>query len=380
MVSEGLIVLTLAVFQGIALIIVIGIFLYQMRTRQRYTPHFTIALILSLVSLLLTILDLVDDYYGDNIELPLHLYSGLFLTLGYYAIYLHYEAISSIRPPFWRHTVIFGLMMTSLVILLLKLGELFEKENLSTNLIPIDAIESVLGIVVFSFATFVVVRTHRLVRGRTTLIELIALVLLIIANSCVVVGDALWTLHDPTRETSFWLDTYDIFSTLGDIFILIGLIVFTANYLLNIEYIYRIPIPIHQVMFYNSSGLPTYARRVYAPKIGVPETFNEELISGAISAIGAIFKETLGKAARIRHLDLGEYQIFFSHVPDDEGTLVVLTSGGNFFLSKSLERFIRTIPKEYIRSLEIDMVDIERNRERLDPLLLSSFRYLELSN
>ena len=68
----------------------------------------------------------------------------------------------------------------------------------------------------------------------------------------------------------------------------------------------------------------------------------------------------------------------FPHIPDDQGSFVVLTSGGNFFLSKSLDRFIKVIPNEFIRSLEEDIVNVEKYREILDPLLLSAFRYLSI--
>jgi hypothetical protein len=47
-----------------------------------------------------------------------------------------------------------------------------------------------------------------------------------------------------------------------------------------------------------------------------------------------------------------DYEFLFSELPDSSGTLVVITSGANYFLNKSLQKFTNLLSVELLDEIK----------------------------
>ena len=63
---------------------------------------------------------------------------------------------------------------------------------------------------------------------------------------------------------------------------------------------------------------------------------------------------------------------------DDEGTLVVIATGGTAAFKRSLQRFIHTIPVSLIKKFNDLDFNVVENQKVIDELIFASFPYLEI--
>lgn len=343
----------------LVLLFLVIVFLYQGRRRQRNAPHLTAAILLGLIGQTAAVIDVIP------------LTAAVFLvSLSFFFLGLHYEALASLKPTPWFFSV--TLAINSAIALALCLDLLGLMISSAMAYLVIRLLTSVAALVVVLRATQIVYRIHNLAHERATRLELLGILLLTFYRVDFFVrdfGSAFGIVSPGTIESN-------LITTLGLVFVAVGLGVILVNYTIHPDYIYRLPFPIHSVMLYGSSGIPIYNRHVHSSTF--EEKYQEVLISGALTAVSALVRETLGTGARLRHIDADMYQIFFVGLPDDRGTLVVIALGGTHFFKVSLERYASTIPSHLLGALDLVQVDPSKLQPQYDSLLLDAFPYLEL--
>ncbi len=87
------------------------------------------------------------------------------------------------------------------------------------------------------------------------------------------------------------------------------------------------------------------------------------------------FKEILGSNAKLSHIVAFPYEFLFSELPGLSGTMVLITSGANYFLKKSLEKFTNLLTFELLDDIK-NQLRIDTLTERLDETVTKAFPYL----
>jgi hypothetical protein len=208
---------------------------------------------------------------------------------------------------------------------------------------------------------------------RATSFELIALVVLIstfLLQGCLAF---LRILNLPFNIENSQLLPFD---RLTEVFALIGMSILMVNSFYNKDYVYRLPVPVHDFLIYNSSGLLVFSRSVKIP--GINLIFEKQLITGMFTAISSLIKETLGTESILLQIDVNRYQIFFSEMPNKRGTLAVIATEGTYFLKQSIKRFILSISNELNQKINESIVDTVELAKELDVLLSRAFPFLIL--
>ncbi|MHA1966684.1 MAG: hypothetical protein ACW964_02665 [Candidatus Hodarchaeales archaeon] len=352
------------------------ILIYQTIQKQRYTPHlllgFVIILIGSLFQIITFFLDLFTYYSESKIIQGI---VRIIFGLAMYFIYLHYEALSNITPSFYRRGLIISIISITFYILAFAIWQ---------N-IPIPDVEifmflfySMVGLITISFAVFVTYKSYNLMHDKPTSFELIALIILLSTFLLQLCSALIRTLGFPfVNNDPNLLDTINIVDRIAEVLALAAVLILLTTYFYYKDYVYRLPVPVHDFLIYSSSGLLVYSRTVKIP--GINLVFEKQLITGMFTAIASLIKETLGTNSKLEQINVNNYRIFFSEMPNKQGTLAVIAAKGTFFLKHSIQRFVLSITEELNQKINEPIVDIDDLAKELDLLLNQSFPYLVLN-
>jgi hypothetical protein len=194
------------------------------------------------------------------------------VSLSFFFLGLHYEALASLKPALWFFSVTLAINSAIALVLCLDLVGLMISSALSYLVIRL--LTSVAALVVVVRATQIVCRIHNLAHERATRLELLGILLLTFYRVDFFVrdfGHAFGIISPGTIESA-------LITTLGLALVAVGLGVILVNYTVHPDYIYRLPFPIHSVMLYGSSGIPIYNRHVYSSAF--KEKYQEVLVIG----------------------------------------------------------------------------------------------------
>ncbi len=297
--------------------------------------------------------------------------SDIFLILGFYSLYLHYESLSSTRPSFWRHLIVYGLAISCITILLLSIVAFYPDKNSAEILIHITS--SIFGVASLLYPLHITLQTQCLTNKRATHIELISIFLFLI--SCVIyVGEGLIILFENVSLNPI----IDFSEDISSLLFILALVLLMINYLIHSDYLYQLPFPIHQIMIINKGGILIYNRKVSMVKIPNLNIEREIIMGGFISAIFSVVKEALGSFSQIKYIDTGKYKIYFSQIPGNSGIVSLIASGGNLIIQKSLDRFTKSIDIDIIKKISTSGEIKEDMVHRIDNFLIKEFSFLTI--
>ncbi len=350
-----------------------ALLIYQTIKKERYTPHLLLGFLFVGFGIFFQLLVFILVFYTYNTES--RIIQGLvriIMSLAMYFVYLHYEALSNIAPPFYRKGTMISILTITASILILAVRQNEPVQDLESFMFLTYALTGLLAV---SFALFVTYKSYKLMRDKTTSFELLALVILLFAfilqfNSALIRVAGL-----ASEANNSALVASD---RIAEILALVGVLILMITYLYYKDYVYRLPVPVHDFLIYSSSGLLVYSRTVKIP--GINLVLEKQLISGMFTAIASLIKETLGTDSILLKIDVNNYQIFFSEMPNKQGTLAVIAAKGTFFLKHSIDRFISSISDELNQQINEPIVDTVELAKELDLLLHQSFPYLVVEN
>ncbi len=352
----------------VGLIVVLGIFVQQVRTRRRHNPQLMKALLVAILGAILQLMAHVGYFFEDpRANFFQDLTANLFV-ISFYFLYSHYEALSNDRPPFWRQGPIFALVMLNMFYFLLSLGGIIPREHAA----PLNFfLFSVTGVACFVPSVIVASHSHKLMRERTTSFELSALLVLLSGNMLYLVTVFLAVIG--IMELSSLVPAF----ILGSGMMALGVFFYMLTYLLHVDYIYRLPFPIHYIMVYNAHGLLVYSRRVETPQLA-PLYIQAEILSGAFLAITSLIRETLGTTALLKEIDATNYRVLFATLHGHKGMVAIITSRSTYFVRHSLQRFARSFSPSLLDQINEGLVTPSKLQKTIDDLMLQSFPYLRI--
>jgi len=344
---------------------------YQTIIGIRYTPQLLLGFVFIFLGSLFQLLVFLLDGTGYFLESKF-VQSLVRILFGFamYYVYLHYEALTTINPPFYRKGIMISLLSINISILVFAIWQ----DVLITDVdIFLTLILSFTGIFSISFAFFVAYKSYKLMRDRATSFELIAIFILICTFILQGSVHLIRILGFPFNTDNSQLLPFD---RLSEVFALTGMLILMLNSFYYTDYVYRLPVPVHDFLIYNSSGLLVYSRSVKIP--GIDLIYEKQLITGMFTAIAALIKETLGTDSKLEEINVNNYQIFFTQMVQDSGTLAVIATKGTYFLKQSIKRFLLTITEELCQKINEPVVETVELAKELDLLLKRSFPYLTI--
>ncbi|MFX1392899.1 MAG: hypothetical protein ACFFAH_04910 [Promethearchaeota archaeon] len=226
-----------------------------------------------------------------------------------------------------------------------------------------------------SYSLKVIYKAYRLTRDKATFIELLSFTAILLVS---IISIILYTLVFIGFSVSYFL--IGLVIVFWYIFMISGLFTILTNYLVHKNYMYRLPFPIHQIMVINRGGNLAYVRKVYPLYYGEHFHMKDEIISALFKALSSMIHEFLGKEIRLKYVDIGKYQIYFSQIPNQDGIILVITSGGSMILQKSLDRFASSISKNLLEKINDPNIRSDDFRKIFDKYVLESFPYLKINN
>ncbi|MEA2071655.1 MAG: hypothetical protein U9O98_10255, partial [Asgard group archaeon] len=309
---------------------------------------------------------------------------SLMVGIGFILLYFHYESIAARKP----NMIITNFLLTTyalavgfnivLITYLLGNSTILELANQNPRFYFYQSGELSLKIAftaqfylisLVAFTAFirsftVIFKAYSISKSKPALVDSIGLGFLIIYRLLF-----LPRFFIP-EETALLLSTI----TLGCS--VIGLLMILINYVINSDYLYLLPFPIHSFMIYNKHGVLCYSRKVEQFQPEMEE--KDYLITGAFSAITNLVEENLEGEAKIQHINAQQYQIFFNPLPNDSGTLVVIAYGETALFIRSLRRFIKSISSKLLESLN-NAVLVSDIKHDIDQLIQQSYPYVNFA-
>ena len=357
--EDVLIELWINLFVIIALDAVLLPLLLRYVRHKHIVPHLTLALLIMDISQVFYIFSLLMLEFGIYLRYVAYILS----IFPYYFIYLHFEALSSPRLTTWRQSFILAFAFICLTFIMPYFFNLYNDLRFTDSMIEI--LTYLFGITCLLICLNVALNTNRLVKERATRIELMSIILILFGH--------LVSLYAFISQ----INSSDIIAISGYILIILGLMLFASNYIIHKNYIYRLPFPVHQIMVINKAGILAYSRSVSVISIPDLDDTKEFLVSGLLTAIKGLIAETLGSDTRIKFVDTTKYKIFFSEIPNKGGIITIISSGGTYYLKRSLKLFSLSITPEMYKQIQ-DPDQKESLIESIDCLILNAFPYLEL--
>ncbi len=339
---------------NIILVIMFAVFIYKGINRKFFAPFLTTALILALIG---NIIAFIEN------DMKVNLYGIFLISIGFFFLYLHFEALISIRPKAFTYIILLGLNSMLFIITLIKSFDLLSDD---LSFLICSKIMSLGAVIAFSRILIIAIKVNQNAKLKETKLEFIAMLLFLIYAILYFIRN--FFIQD-VMLYSLFSQVSIIFSTLGSIFMVL-------NYILHPNYIYYLPFPIHSVILYNKNGVISYSRNL--DSVGLLQKFPEIVLSGTFSAISILIKETLGSGAKIQKINADQYQIYFINFPKENMTLAVIALGNTYFFQKSLKKFSKLIPHETLKSMNEPGVNLLDIRPEIDKYLLKAFPYIRI--
>lgn len=356
----------------IIMTVILLIYLYK----QKYRIHSWFVLAGILFALIGVIIATLDSYLiiEEEIEFTIFLsISNLILSISYYFLYLHYDALSSLRSPFMRHAPIFGLVIVS-------------SSTISFNLVGfiplletvqiVGIITATIGVIAFYYSFKTAFIPFRIQESNESLLEFLALVALFIA--------ALVELVREILELFFENPLFGFVNIFHQILYIVGLMLLFIIFLYYDASLFRIPVIIREIIIYNNQGMMVYSRNIRTPGTEY-YPLKKELLSGIFNVIDAILLESLGKGVKLKSIDVSTNKIIFRRIVDKDrnksyGTLAVITTYETKLLSKTLKFLERNLPIEIKEKINAKFLNLRDVENYMDIFLGEAFPFLKITS
>ena len=341
-----------AVVMGLTLLSLV--FIYQTQRKHRRVFYLSFGLILALLAQIFYILVYV------NFSNPTDLLLGKFIRdflfgIFYFFIFIHFHNLLREDQNNYFVNLNFGILS---IFASLVLFSLTTRNDLVLELT--GRIANLIGLFCFAYVSYVSFLIARMLKERQANIEFFSMFIVFLAHIIYVLGD------------NFFLSFID-YVTIADTMGIIGVFVLFINYLSNLDYLYRLPFPIHQIIAYNSSGLSIYSRSVYTKGLKTIE-IEEMLFSGLISAISNAIKETLGTTTELRYIDATNKHILLQMYKGL--TIVIVADNKSKLLMESIKTVNSLVSDELRSKLEKDLVNLNEITNTFDSIIKTAFPYI----
>lgn len=362
----------LSLVMAIIILVLYLLFLVQTLLHDRKEYYLTYGLLIGILASLTAGIDKISllSRIFSNSEISLVL-SLVLWSITYLMIYLFFESLYGVEVNNRRLFVValfFMLSLTSHLSIILAPSQSSVFWNWA------DFGYNSLGTIIFVFGIIVLYKSYKQVGRETSeLLQVIGLVLILLGFIVSFIIDFSFIFQE--------LIGFDPVSILepfyGDLFKVLGIIIFTFSYIREIDYIYRLPFPIHTIIFFKSdSGLSLNITHVKNLSNKKTVKLDENLITGTLSAIMTLLKEGLGSDGFLKSINSSDQSIVVSSNMDV--SIAVITERPTRVLHNSIKKALNEFTSRYKDILHNDKaIEISEFKETIK-ILKKAFPYLEL--
>ncbi len=354
---------TILIALDIVLGILLGLFIYQTIRKNRQAHLLSIGLIFGFVGVSVFAIEPfipIDGLLNGKTSV---LVNGVFYVLMLYFIYLHFEQVVRLIPRLDRLVIMSALLGIGLATSVIILTSSSTLPNLSE---ANDYAHDLSRILTFLFAMYVSFRCWLLTRERAARTEWVSLLILTIGSIPTAIANhsELSSLGD--------ISLYEV----GDLITFIGLVLLVSIYIRNPDYLYRMPVPIHDVILYNATGIAVYSRLVQNKGFESSKV-PEHLMSMAVTAISTLLSESLQTDARLQLINSKNRTLLFESLGDL--TVLLICDRATYFVRRSLKQLLKSFDEDTFRKLTTDDFRSDMAfEEKVDHYVRNALPYLVL--
>lgn len=338
---------------------------YQSIRKQRKAYLLTISLFIGFFGGIISIFDVIRDKIG--VEHRYFLFLALVIaSISYYLIYLFFEQLIEEKPNRIRLIIASIFLFSSIIF-----NQLFfyyaYYSNISASYVKViellwDLSYDAFGLFIFIFGAYVHFKSYHINKEWIPMVQAISLIFISIGF---IFGFLSNVISLPLPK-------------IGDILKIVGIIAFSAVYIVRIDYIYRLPINVYFILIFTNSGLNIHISQTHlVSEEGDSDNnktpYDEKLLSGVITAISNLLKESLGSKEQLEKIVSGDREIILDS--GELATCAILCDRSTFFLNRSLTSLRKAIEKKY--KLELAKAIIHKGDfQELDTIIQQTFPFL----
>ncbi len=350
--------------------IILVLFIWQITVRKRKANHLIASLICGTAASYLMIMEsnvlpgvIVDRYLVLCFELGIFAFQTFFF-------YLFLESLVSNKINPYRLSIVLIFLISHLIALYFIYGRHLILKEYEGNLVDSklgdmfwiisDISYNAISILVYGvYGLPIYYNTFKYTKERKPIIFMVALILIVIGYSISLAGDM---NSYAVNRLQFIIDLSDY----AEYFKLLGLFMFIITYLLDVDYIYRLPYNIYilTVLYKNGNKIHT-VRLKSERKIQIEDI----LLSGLISAINSVYSQTLQTQSLIESISSKDASILLKS--GEFITVVIVTDKGSAVLLNALERYVKEFEKKFhalLTKQEANMTEFESAKELISAI------------
>ncbi|MHA1265411.1 MAG: hypothetical protein ACTSRS_09275 [Candidatus Helarchaeota archaeon] len=337
--------------------ILIGLFAIQTIKRQRSARTLVASLFFGLLASIFAICSYFSESTLSNIFQALQI--NLF-GLQIFFFFLFLEHLQSKDVNVWRLSLMLGLLLLQTFglwtrILFPNVGSIHH-----TLWFFSDMGYTIAGWLVYLvFSVPIYLRTYQYTSEKKPLIIAIALGLVGVGFVFSFLAD----LFDFLSISVSWLGPMADYTMVIQA---LGLFIFTIIYLIDIDYLYRLPNDVFLLMVVTKSGIPLHTVKL---KTRTAVEIQTDLLSGLLSAINNVFEELFQSKGYIKNISSEEIHLLME---SGENTIaVVITDRISYFLDQALKRYIKEFEvkfKEEIDKKSQNLTDYQMAIDLIKPV------------
>lgn len=241
-----------------------------------------------------------------------------------------------------------------------------------------------LGIIIFTYGAILHYRAYRYTKDIPLVLLSASLMIVTVGFIYGIIADTLSFIDKittkPIHEVLEIIFSKNYF--IGDLIKIIGLVFFILAYILQIDFIYRLPFVINNIMVFNRFGLLIYGAQFVQVTNENKGTNKEdkamtsfEIISAAVNALNDFITETTGSESPLRQVITEDKYITIER--GEYATIAVMSDKVSFFLIQAMREFLKHLHNTYHEDLVKQHIDSDMFKD-LKHYLKLYFPFLSL--
>lgn len=359
-------------------VIILGLFVWQLMVKKKSADFLLISIVCGVIASVIMVIRNTSLADADSVTRMTLLGVQLIIFLfQQFFLYIFLESLISIKVNPVRLAIVVILITLNILSLhfliqrAVLLQEFTVDKEFNSRLgdmlwIVSDFCYNILGIVIYCvFGIPIYYNIYKHTKERKAQIFIGALIF-------IGIGYVLALLKDMNSYFSVKSEFIEIISEPREILKTLGLFIFIITYLLDLNYIYRLPFNTSFLMVLKNNGAKIQSIRLKTErKVDV----EDELLSGLISAINNLYIHSVKSKHSIESITSKDTTVLL--YSGEYVTGVIVSDKASLILLKSLKKFTTEFEKRYHDLLERETTRIDVFNTSKD-LVISSFPYFKI--
>ncbi len=363
----------------ILFVIILGLFIWQISIKKRVANHLIASLICGTIA---SVLMVQENVFLESRSIPwitVLVWELIFFAFQTFFFYLFLESLISIKINPYRLAIVLIFLVSHIISLYLVYLKYVYVEAFGTGAIIEDKFDdmfwiisdisyNVLAMVVYAaFGIPIYYNTYKFTKERKPVIFIVALILISLGYFISLLRDLNTYVNNPS-EIVFAI------SEVSEYLKLLGLFMFIITYLLDVDYIYRLPFNIYILTVLYKDGNKIHTVRL---KTSRKIQIEDVLLSGLISAINSVYSQTLETKSLIESISSKDASILLKS--GEFITVVIVTDKGSAVLLNALERYVKEFEYKFhdlLKNQIVNMTAFESAKE----LIAAIFPFFQIES